>query len=112
MANSTMTGFFLMQNENKNNSYTYGKPKNGQVLYGKMGVEIGVGFRIFFYIIGYLMAVFGGIISIAYLNLLSIGYEIIEYFQFIIHQSACLLLPIGIIIVSLSIYFPKTSNKT
>jgi hypothetical protein len=71
-----------------------------------------MGFRIFFYIIGYFMAVYGAVTTIAYLNFLSIGYGVTEYFRMLLHQSSCLLFPLGVMIITLSIYFPKTSNKT
>jgi hypothetical protein len=68
-------------------------------------------FRIFFFLIGYWMAVYGGIVTVAYMNLLTVGQSLKEYLEFIVQRVECYLLPIGIIIITLSMYFPNTCNK-
>ncbi|MDQ0198181.1 hypothetical protein [Neobacillus ginsengisoli] len=67
--------------------------------------------RIIFFLIGYWLAVYGGVITIAYLNLLTIGFGFKEYLEFITGRVECYLLAIGIIIITVSIYIPVTSNK-
>jgi hypothetical protein len=67
--------------------------------------------RIFFFLIGYFMALSGGITTIAYLNLLTIGYGFTEYLRIISQQPACFLFPAGVIILTISIFFPNSSNK-
>ena len=67
--------------------------------------------RFFFFLIGFGLAVSGGITTIAYLNLLTIGYSFIEYLQFMIKRVECLLLPFGIMIIWGSIYLPLSKDK-
>ncbi|MDZ5470343.1 hypothetical protein SM124_01145 [Bacillus sp. 31A1R] len=64
-------------------------------------------FRLFILIIGFGIAVSGGISTIAYLNLLTTGHGLMEYLSFITHRAECYLLPIGIVVITISIYFPK-----
>jgi hypothetical protein len=68
-------------------------------------------FRIFFFLIGYWMAVYGGIVTVAYMNLLTVGLSLKEYLEFTVQRVECYLLPIGIIIITLSVCFPNTCNK-
>jgi hypothetical protein len=67
--------------------------------------------RIFLHLMGFAMAVSGGISTIAYLNLLTVGYGLLEYLKFILDRPECYLLPIGISIITVSIYFPKSSQN-
>jgi hypothetical protein len=64
-------------------------------------------FRIFFYLLGYALAVSGGVSTVAYLNLLSMGYGMLGYANYIVQRPECYLLPTGIIILTASIYYPK-----
>lgn len=64
-------------------------------------------FRMFIVIIGYGLAVSGGVNIILYLNLLTIGYGVMEYVMFISTQWECLLLPIGIFFITLGVFFPN-----
>jgi hypothetical protein len=57
------------------------------------------------------MAVSGGISTVAYLNLLTLGYGVLEYVKFIIQRPECILLPIGIITITISIYYPESNNN-
>lgn len=60
---------------------------------------------------GFGLAVSGGISLIAYLNLLTAGYIFKEYVMFISSRIECYLLPIGILIIWVSIYFPANDDK-
>lgn len=61
-------------------------------------------FRIFLFLIGFGLTTIGFVYIISYLNLLSIGYNFLEYVNFIIRRFECLNAPIGIIIMIISIY--------
>lgn len=67
-------------------------------------------FRMFIVLIGHGLAVSGGVNIILYLNLLTIGNGIMEYVTFISTKWECLLLPIGILIITLGIFFPKNRS--
>lgn len=60
--------------------------------------------RVFFFLLGFGLTVIGFVYIISYLNLLSIGYNFLEYVKFIIRRIECLIALIGIIIMFLSIY--------
>ncbi|MFO1445544.1 hypothetical protein KDN24_20570 [Bacillus sp. Bva_UNVM-123] len=60
--------------------------------------------RVLFLLIGFGLAVSGGISTIVYLNVLSIGLDFTEYLYFIAGKMECYLLPIGIIVITLAIY--------
>lgn len=59
--------------------------------------------RIFIFLLGYALTVIGLIYIISYLNLLSIGYNFLEYVNFIIRRIECLYTIIGIVLIILSI---------
>ncbi len=61
-------------------------------------------FRIFLFLIGFGLTTIGFVYIISYLNLLSIGYNFLEYVNFIIRRFECLNAPLGIIIMIISIY--------
>lgn len=63
-------------------------------------------FRFFLLLIGFGLTVMGGISIIAYLNLITAGYTIIYYFQFIIQRIEFHLFIIGFIFIFLSLYIP------
>ena len=63
--------------------------------------------RIFCFLTGFGLTVIGSIYIICYLNLLNIGYNFLEYVNFIIRKIECLFMPIGIIIMIICIYVPK-----
>jgi hypothetical protein len=67
-------------------------------------------FRPFLLLTGFGLAVSGGVSTIAYLNLLTTGYGLIEYLLFITKKVECQLLPIGILVIWMSIYFPIGSD--
>jgi len=60
--------------------------------------------RIFLFLLGYALTVIGFIYIISYLNLLSIGYNFLEYVNFICRRLECIYSVIGIILISISIY--------
>ena len=61
-------------------------------------------FRIFLFLIGFGLTTICFVYIIIYLNLLSIGYNFLEYVNFIIRRFECLNAPLGIIIMIISIY--------
>jgi len=62
--------------------------------------------RIFIFLIGFGLTVIGSVFIISYLNLLSIGYNFIEYVNFIIRRIECIYALVGIILISLTIFIP------
>lgn len=62
--------------------------------------------RVFFFLIGFGLTVVGGVYIISYLNLLTIGYNFLEYVNFIIRRIECLSAFAGIILISLAIFIP------
>lgn len=68
-------------------------------------------FRSFLLLTGFGIAVAGGVSTIAYLNLLTTGYSFIDYLIYVCKRIECYLLPLGILIVWISVYYPIQSNK-
>jgi len=67
--------------------------------------------RAFFWVIGFGLAVSGGISIIAYLNVLAVGGNYGGYLEYIIQRPDCYLFPIGILIITLSIFWPSTLKE-
>lgn len=63
--------------------------------------------RVFSYLVGFGLSVIGGVTSIAYLNLLTEERGWLEYFRFISTRVECYLLPVGVVVMWLSLYFPS-----
>ncbi|MCD8510210.1 MAG: hypothetical protein LRY73_10280 [Bacillus sp. (in: Bacteria)] len=63
-------------------------------------------FRFFLLFIGFGLAVIGGISVLAYLNLLTVGYTLSEYFQFLLRRLELYIFILGIILVWTMIYLP------
>lgn len=63
-------------------------------------------FRIFIFLIGFGFTVIGCMYIISYLNLLTIGYNFLEYVNFIIRRLECLISLVGLLLIILSIYLP------
>lgn len=63
--------------------------------------------RIFFFLVGFGLAVIGGISFIAFLNLLTTGFSPGSFFSFINQRAETYLLIIGLLIIAVSISFPK-----
>lgn len=62
--------------------------------------------RIFVFLLGFGLMVVGGVYMISYLNLLTIGYNFLEYVNFIFRRIECLSLFIGMALISLAIFIP------
>ena len=62
--------------------------------------------RFVFFLIGFGFMIIGSIYIISYLNLITIGYNFLEYVKFIIGRFECLFFVIGFLIMILSIYIP------
>ncbi len=62
--------------------------------------------KIFLFLLGYALTLIGLIFIISYLNLLSIGYNFLEYVNFIIRRCECIYLFFGIIFMIIGIYLP------
>ncbi len=67
--------------------------------------------RLFGLFIGFGLAVSGGVSMIIYLNLLTTGMTINEYFLFIITRVECYLFLLGLLIITFSIYLPRKKNN-
>ena len=59
--------------------------------------------RIFFFLIGFGLSIIGFVYIISYLTLLTIGYNFLEYVNFISRRFECLCALFGIIMMSLAI---------
>ena len=59
--------------------------------------------RVFFFLLGFGLMIIGFTFLILYLNLTSIGYNFLNYFNFIIRRIECYFSLIGFIIMVLSI---------
>ena len=62
--------------------------------------------RLFFLFVGFGLTVIGFVYIISYLNLLTVGYNFLEYVNFIIRRVECLYALLGIIIIILTITLP------
>lgn len=65
----------------------------------------------FFFLIGFGFLLIGCIYIISYLNLMSFGYNFLEYVKYIIVRPECLIAPIGLLIITLSIIFLGGRNN-
>lgn len=61
--------------------------------------------RIFLFLLGFGLTVIGMVYIISYLNLLTIGYNFLEYVNFIKSRIECLYTVIGFILIYISIYW-------
>ena len=62
--------------------------------------------RIVFFLIGFGFSIIGFVFIISYLILMSIGHIIKEYVHFISSNIECLIGPIGLLIIFLTIFLP------
>ena len=67
--------------------------------------------RIFVFLIGFGLTVIGFVYMISYLNLLSLGYNFLEYVQFIFRRLECMYSVIGILIIVLDLYIPGGQHE-
>ncbi|MEH7884421.1 hypothetical protein V7654_08845 [Bacillus sp. JJ1609] len=68
-------------------------------------------YRLILLTIGFGIAVSGGISTIAYLNMITAGHGFDEYLSYISKRVECYLLPVGIAIIWLSIYWPHHNDE-
>lgn len=61
--------------------------------------------RIFFFLLGFGLTVIGCTYWVIYLNLLTIGYSLLEYFTFTFQHVECLFAVIGFMIMTISIFW-------
>lgn len=66
--------------------------------------------RVILFLVGFGFSIIGFIYIIVYLNYLTIGYDLINYFGFIVTRIECLLAPIGLLLIILAI-FKKGKNN-
>lgn len=66
--------------------------------------------RIFIFLLSFGMTVAGFTYMIMYLNLLSMGYNLSDYFSFIIKRRECIIGFIGFIIITLIIFWKGDHN--
>lgn len=55
-------------------------------------------------LIGFGLAVAGGVSMIMYLNLLPAGYSFLDYFHFISGRLECYFFPAGVMLIAISVY--------
>ncbi|MEH7381701.1 hypothetical protein V7138_14660 [Bacillus sp. JJ1533] len=67
--------------------------------------------RAFFFLVGFGLAVSGGITIIAYLNLMTTGLTFVQYLQFISKRIECYLVAVGLGMIWASIYYPVKSSR-
>ena len=60
--------------------------------------------RIFLFLVGFGLTTIGLVYIISYLNLITIGYNFIEYVNFIIRRIECIYAILGITLIILSLY--------
>lgn len=63
--------------------------------------------RVFLFLTGFGLTVIGSVYIISYLNLLTIGYNFLEYVNFISRQLECLYFLLGIILMFLTIFISE-----
>ena len=66
--------------------------------------------RFFFLLVGFGLSLIGFMYIIIYLNLLTMGYNLLEYVNFIIRRIECWNSIIGIIIIVITLIKPKGDN--
>lgn len=67
--------------------------------------------RIFIFLLGFGICVTGFSYILIYLNLLSIGYNFLEYVKFIIRRIECLNFIIGIVLMLFSILYKGGNDE-
>lgn len=64
--------------------------------------------RLFLFLVGFGLTIIGSVYIISYLNLLTIGYNFLEYVNFIIRRFECIISLFGLIIMGIIIKGGKT----
>ncbi|WP_174612786.1 hypothetical protein [Virgibacillus ihumii] len=64
---------------------------------------------LFLFLLGFGLAVTGGVTIIAYMNFLPAGIEWVEYFIFIKSRPECYFFPVGFLLMVIALYrYPNT----
>ena len=67
--------------------------------------------KIFLFLMGILIKSLSLMFIIMYLNLINMGFTLLDYLYFIITRFECLMIIIGIILIIISMYKRKDSNN-
>jgi len=60
--------------------------------------------RMFIFLVGFGLSIVGFMYMIGYLNLLTMGYSLLEYLGFIIRRGECLIAVVGFIMITCAIF--------
>ena len=60
--------------------------------------------RYFFFLLGFGLTVIGFMYKILFLNLLTMGYSVVDYIMFILKRRECIYAIIGLIIITITIF--------
>lgn len=66
---------------------------------------------VFIFLFGFGLTIIGSTYLIAYLNLMSLGYNFLDYVNFIIRRYECWYFLIGVILISVSFYIGGKKNE-
>jgi hypothetical protein len=66
--------------------------------------------RLFVFLVGFGFSVAGGISTVAYLNFLTAGHTFVEYLLFVSQRIECAMLPVGLLLIWGSIYYPTAEE--
>lgn len=67
--------------------------------------------RVFFFLLGFGLMVIGFTYIITYMNLISMGYGVLDYLRFIVSKVECQFSMIGFLIVSIVIFTKGSENN-
>lgn len=67
--------------------------------------------RIFLFLIGFGFSTIGFAFMISYLNLITFGYSLLEYVNYISKRPECILGIIGLIIITITIFIPGGTDE-
>ncbi|MCR6095776.1 hypothetical protein HXA31_09780 [Salipaludibacillus agaradhaerens] len=67
--------------------------------------------RLLLLIIGFSLAVFGGVSLVAYLNLLTVGFSLQDYILFLIQRVETYMFITGLLIIWIMEYLPLVKKK-
>lgn len=60
--------------------------------------------KVFYFLLGFLLMVIGFFYTIVYINLISFGYNIKEYFLYLITRYECWFLVLGLLIILITLF--------
>ena len=60
--------------------------------------------KVFYFLLGFLLMVIGFFYTIVYINLISFGYNIKEYFLYLITRYECWFLVLGLLIILVTLF--------